>query len=198
VQEEFRLAFLGEPMNLLRQSRVQASTRRGQGREGSTVARWAKRTARLGSVAALAASFALAPVAAPALAATSKDQCTVRPWEPVFQGNYLPGHKKVVNYRIGVECVGGRDIEVEQKFFERNIVNGVPVYSYQGSSSSRLTAWWPLGLKAAFSNTRVLPYADPDNDDEVLQKVRFRVSSFGVTGNWTSWESSPVISIQHL
>src|SRR4029079_1945996 len=70
----------------------------------------------------------------PAQASTSTDKCTVTPQAPAFEDKFTSRGKKIVNYPIHVYCDGGRDVEIQQQFLERDISNGAPVYSDEGQA----------------------------------------------------------------
>jgi hypothetical protein len=123
-------------------------------------------------------------MASPASAATSSG-CTVTPLKPVFAGFNSSG-VKLVNYRISVSCTSNRTVSIEQERWEEDPwPNGD---DFLGSSSFTTSGVTTL------SNVRTLVDGEI-GDEEVYHKIRFRVSSNGVTSPWTSWEKSSVLTI---
>ena len=136
-------------------------------------------------LAALGATAAMSvAMASPASAATSSG-CTVTPLKPVFAGFNSSG-VKLVNYRISVSCTSNRTVSIEQEHWEEDPwPNGD---DFLGSSSFTTSGVTTL------SNVRTLVDGEI-GDEEVYHKIRFRVSSNGVTSPWTSWEKSSVLTI---
>ncbi len=136
-------------------------------------------------LAALGATAAMSvAMASPASAATSSG-CTVTPLKPVFAGFNSSG-VKLVNYRISVSCTSNRTVSIEQERWEEDPwPNGD---DFLGSSSFTTSGVTTL------SNVRTLVDGEI-GDEEVYHKIRFRVSSNGVTSPWTSWEKSSVLTI---
>lgn len=136
-------------------------------------------------LAALGATAAMSvAMASPASAATSSG-CTVTPLKPVFAGFNSSG-VKLVNYRISVSCTSNRTVSIEQERWEEDPwPNGD---DFLGSSSFTTSGVTTL------SNVRTLVDGEI-GDEEVYHKIRFRVSSNGVTSPWTSWQKSAVLTI---
>jgi hypothetical protein len=81
-------------------------------------------------------------------------------------------------------------VVVEQRRYEddkspdADDYRGSSVFTHTFSGSRTLT----------FSAKRSLPDTERGNE-EIYQRVRFRVTSNGVTSPWTSWRNSPILSI---
>ncbi|HYO86691.1 MAG TPA: hypothetical protein VES01_09590 [Dermatophilaceae bacterium] len=134
----------------------------------------------------VAAAGAILPiaVASPAQAATSSG-CTVTPLKPIFAGFNSSG-VKLVNYRISVSCWSNRTVSITQQRYEED--GFLNPDDFLGS-----TSFTTSGVRT-LSNVRTLVNTESGNE-EVYQKVRFRVSSGGVTSPWTSFQKSSVLSI---
>ena len=134
-----------------------------------------------------AATAALLPVAAAssASASTTSSGCTVTPLKPIFAGFNSSG-VKLVNYRITVSCLSNRTVSIDQRRYEED--GFLNPDDFLGS-----TPFSTSGVRT-LSNVRTLVNTEGGNE-EVYHKVRFRVSSGGVTSPWTSYEKSPVLSI---
>ncbi|HET9648982.1 MAG TPA: hypothetical protein VFP34_12250 [Microlunatus sp.] len=151
----------------------------------------AHRTLRRTVAAGIAVTVAAVPLAlavAPAQAATGSG-CTVTPLRPVFAGFNSSGVKQV-RYRVTATCSSNRVLTVEQRRYEDDaspdpddfLGSSVLVHSFSG------------GATVTLSTTRSLPDTEPGNE-EIYQRIRFRVSSNGVTSAWTGWQNSPILSI---
>jgi hypothetical protein len=142
----------------------------------------------VGGLVAVAAAAPLALAAAPAQAATSSG-CTVTPLKPVFAGFNSSG-VKVVRYKVSISCSGDRSVTVQQLRYEDdkspdaddNLGSSTFTRSFDGAGSIT------VNIQRALPNTE-------GGNEEIYQRVRFRVSSNGVTSPFTSWQNSPVLSI---
>lgn len=148
---------------------------------------------RTWTTALIAAAAMAMPVGlATSAEAKTQDRCTIKPLLPKFVGHYPSGYKKV-DYRISVQCNKGRKVLIQQRRYEQD--NGpFGQDDFTGASS-----WNRSYLSAGTSGDIIHSYARLPNDadghdgkSEVYHKVRFRVSSGGVQGQWTSWEKSGV------
>jgi hypothetical protein len=159
-----------------------------------------------GLAAAVAAAALLAPVAlaASAQAATTKDGCTVTPGQPYHAGFDLSGASKIQR-QITFTCDPGRSVEYESKFWEQDLAgragDGNPdedlIGTYNASVTSFLTA--TTSTTRTVTLERVVPLPVPDETDtiaELYQTVKFRVTSNGVQGGWSTQEFSAVRNIQ--
>ncbi len=147
--------------------------------------RLALRPRRVAAVALVAAALPLA-AAATANASTTSNGCTVDPLRPVY--SYTNGAGvKVIRYNMTVTCNAGRTIRVDQHVHEQD--GGLNADDHITSSARNryfattdtVTMWLESGL--------------PDTelgDEEMIQRVRFNVTSNGVTSPWTAWEESPM------
>lgn len=140
----------------------------------------------VGGLVAVAAAAPLALAAAPAEATTSSG-CTVTPLKPTF-GGFNSSGVKLVRYAVSVKCSADRSVTIDQARFDTapklELMTGLSVlkHTFDKSGTVKITVQRPL------------PETGPGNE-VVLQKVRFRVTSHGVTSSWTGWQSSPSLSI---
>ncbi|GAA1660849.1 hypothetical protein ACFQY4_16445 [Catellatospora bangladeshensis] len=133
-------------------------------------------------------------LAMPASAATSRDGCTVDPVRPIHNGTFTAGGEKWIDYDVEVDCSAGRTIELEMQRWEADSgLNGAD--DLIGTSSTTRTFNTTSGW--TWTITGVLPDNDGGIDQwsEMYQRVRFRVTSNGVQGSWTAWESSGIRDI---
>ena len=140
--------------------------------------------AKIALVTLAAAAVVPITMAAPASAATSSG-CTVTPLKPIFAGFNSSG-VKLVNYRISVSCTSNRTVSIQQRRYEED--GFLNPDDFLGATSFNTS-----GVRT-LSNVRTLVNTESGNE-EVYQKVRFRVTSNGVTSPWTSYEKSAVLSI---
>lgn len=165
-----------------------------------------KKTRAALTVAALAVGTLTLPavMASPAQAATTAHGCTVKPHRPVVVGLTSLG-KKIIDYRISVECSGNRWIQVQRQRWEwdggiriRKNLPFVDEDDWQGETSE--WRWFsPSSQKKliVLTNTRALVKTDSDVHEDPYQVVRYRVVSNGVTSGWTTWEAGPYSSIPY-
>lgn len=137
--------------------------------------------------ALLAAAAAPLALALPAEAATTANGCTVRPLKPTFAG--FSGGVKQIRYEVVFSCAAGRTIEVQQLAMEDDstpdqfINTRVHTRTFVSSTVATRSATWAL------------PDTEAGNE-EVYQKVRFRVSAGGgPVSAWTPFEFGPTLSI---
>ena len=140
--------------------------------------------AKIALVTLAAAAVAPIAMAGSASAATSSG-CTVTPLKPIFAGFNSSG-VKLVNYRISVSCTSNRTVSIQQRRYEED--GFLNPDDFLGATSFNTS-----GVRT-LHNRRTLVDTESGNE-EVYQKVRFRVTSNGVTSPWTSYEKSPVLSI---
>ena len=142
----------------------------------------------VGTIAAAAAVVPLALTTAPAHAATSGG-CSVTPSKPFFDGFNTSGVKQV-RYRVTIKCDANRTVTVLQRRYEDDRAPdaddylGATVFVRNFGGSGTKTASTLVSLR----NTEA-------GNEEVYQRVRFQVTSNGVTSPWTSWQNSPILSI---
>ena len=142
------------------------------------------------TVALATGSYALTPIA-PAQAATTFEDCTVSPTVPTASDDVGPNGETMVDYRGGVYCAAGLTAEVEREQWEQDL--GAPDQKIRYTKSVvRAPLWW---------EDDALPDTDgpADDDEEVYQRVRFRVISGGlhpVTSPWTAWELTSAVAIR--
>ena len=138
----------------------------------------------VGTIAAAAAVVPLALTTAPAHAATSGG-CTVTPSKPFFDGFNTSGVKQV-RYRVTIKCDANRTVTVLQRRYEDDRAPdaddylGATVFVRNFGGSGTKTASTLVSLR----NTE-------GGNEEVYQRVRFQVTSNGVTSPWTSWQTPP-------
>ena len=134
---------------------------------------------------ALAAALAAPALAAiPAQAHTSSG-CTINPLTPTFAGFNSSG-TKLINYRVSVSCSAGRTAEVTQERWESD--------SWPNPDDHLGTTTFNTSGVTTLNNVRTLVDGELGNE-EVYQKIRFRVTSNGVTSPWTGWHTSAELSI---
>jgi hypothetical protein len=140
--------------------------------------------AKIALVTLAAAAAMPIAMAAPASAATSSG-CTVTPLKPIFAGFNSSG-VKLVDYRIAVSCASNRTVSIQQHRYEED--------DWPNPDDSLGTTSFGTSGVRILHNVRTLVNTESGNE-EVYQKVRFRVTSNGVTSPWTSNEKSAVLSI---
>lgn len=142
----------------------------------------------VGGLVAVAAAAPIALAGMPAEAATSAG-CTVTPLKPVFAGFNSSG-VKLVRYKVSVKCSADRTVTVQQHRYEDDKApdkdDDLGASSFVRSFGSTKTI--------VVASQRALPNTENGNE-EIYQRVRFRVSSHGVTSPWTSWQNSGILSI---
>lgn len=140
-----------------------------------------------------ATSLALASSAlatAPAMAATSKDGCTVTAKRPVVSAVFTAVW---ADYPIHVKCKGGRTAIIEQERYEADPGND----DYTGSSPFRHT-FWPFDGQTTKHSNHALHDTDGDGDVEIYHRVRFRVDKDGRLGGVSAWDYSPITKYSHF
>jgi hypothetical protein len=151
---------------------------------------------------ALAPAFVVAALApmlmvAPADAATASNGCIVAPVRPAASGQVNANNIPIVNYDIKVVCAGGRSVQVQQFRLEEDTVarEGEGVDDLTGNTLRTLS--FAGGASARTERVRAaLPKTPGDGAvEEVLHKVRFRVTTAAGTSAWTSFEPSAVRAI---
>jgi hypothetical protein len=159
------------------------------------------------SLALVAATALPLGVAAPAHASTTKDGCTVTPLAPEFRGTFNAANVPYVYYPVEVSCVAsasGLSVEVTMETWEQDIANragDVDANGINNADEDRIgSANFTRNFGAGGGSTTVdvrglLPHTDTDFNEEVYDKVKFRVTSGPVTGTWTAFEFSPVTQI---
>jgi len=140
--------------------------------------------AKIAAVTLAAAAALPLAMAAPASAATSS-RCTVTPLKPIFAGFNSSG-VKLVDYRISVSCASNCRVQIEQRRYEEDAWPNPD--DFLGASSFSTSGVRTLHNVRALVNTE-------SGNEEVYQKVRFRVFCNGVPDPWTSGGKSPVLSI---
>ena len=161
-------------------------------------------TLSLAMVATAALSLGLAT---PTQADTTKDGCTVGPGAPEFRETFTAGAVPEVYYPVEVSCdasASGLDVEVKIETWEQDLAgttgdvdaNGVNNADEDRIGSGNATRSFGVGGgSTTIDFLGVLPHTDTDFDEEVYQKVKFRVTSGPVTGRWTDLEFSTVSTI---
>lgn len=149
------------------------------------------RIRRLLVAGALAAAVAapLAVAATPASAATTSGGCTLTPLTPVFDG-FTSAGVKIVKFPVKITCAANRTVTVLQSRWENDAYPdpddnlGSVTFSRSFTDARTITV----------SSRRTLPNTENGNE-EIYQRVRFRVTSNGVTSPWTSGENSRQVSM---
>ncbi len=137
---------------------------------------------------ALAAAAMPLAVMSPAGATVTSSGCTVTPLAPEFHNQWTTGGDKRIQYKVNVTCSAGRTISITQERWEADTTSAD---DFIGSSTltNNFTA---AGGTVTRTVTATLPDADPwgDDNEEMYQRVRFTVSSNGVTSPVTVWDYS--------
>ena len=142
------------------------------------------RRSRRALAAALLATALPLVVVGTAQASTTSSGCTVSPLRPVFD-HFNASGVKVIRYNMTVSCDAGRTIEIEQHVHEADSINADDHITTSNRSryfatTDTVTMW----LENSLPDTEI-------GDEEMYQRVSFRVTSNGVTSPWTAWEDSP-------
>lgn len=150
------------------------------------------------------ARWALAAAAAAALplgltgtahAATTSGLCTVTPLTPVFNNLWDAHARKMITYPVRVTCSAGRTVSITHERFEQDLVSreGEGGEDFLGTST-HFRDFTAAGGTVTFNVNASLIETDGTSDpwEEVYSKVRFTVSSNGVTSAPTAWEYSNV------
>lgn len=140
------------------------------------------------ALAAAAVALPLSIAAPMAHASTTSSGCTVSPLRPVFDHINSAGDK-VLNYRVTATCNANRTVTIEQDRMEED---GWPNPD-DLIGESTLSRTFSVYGSYTFNVLRTLPDTEL-GEEEMYQKVRFRVTSNGVTSAWTGNENSPVQS----
>jgi hypothetical protein len=141
------------------------------------------------ATAALAAPLALAM---PAQAHTSSG-CTVTTEDPRHNGLFFSNGRKQVEYVIDVTCDPGRSINISQERWEYDPGNADDLIG----TSFLVRDFTNAGGSTEIVLTRELPDTDDlwDQYEEMYHRVRFTVTSNGVTSPLTGWHVSGTTSI---
>ena len=141
-------------------------------------------------IAATAAPLALA---LPAQAA-SNSGCTVNPRKPVHAGFNSSG-VKLVRFNVSISCDPNRTVEVQQLRYEEDWGNWLFPDADDSLGSRTFTEAFPPNVGTiTVGSTRTLPNTEDDNE-EIYQKTRFRVTGGGVTSPWTSYQRTAYVSM---
>lgn len=145
------------------------------------------RSRRVRRAAATVLATAVLPlaIATSAHASTSRDGCTVTPRTPYATGTLDSFGRKLIRYEFTVSCSAGRSITINQERREEDTFSDDSTGLVNWSQSFSSAATRTLGV------TRALPDTEW-GDEEIYQRLRFRVSSNGVSGSTTAWENSGV------
>ncbi len=136
------------------------------------------------AAAALALAAALPVAAASSASAATSSGCTVTPQTPTYSYTATNG-VKVLRYDITVTCNGGRTANIYQEVWEED------TFSDDHISSTTTSRTFSTYGTQTVSLYRYLPDTELGME-EMYQKVRFTVSSNGVTSPVTGWERSGV------
>ena len=146
---------------------------------------------------ALAAVALPLGLAAPSQAATTKDGCTVNPLVPEFRGTFNAANVPYVYYPYEVSCVAsasGLSVEVKTETWEADLAGQAGDVDADGvnnadedriGSATTTRSFVPAGGSKTVDVRGLLSRTDSDGNDEVYQKVKFRVTSVPVTGGWS-------------
>lgn len=145
--------------------------------------------------AATAGPLAVAPAAE---AATTRGGCTLSPYQPLHVRTGTD-NRKVIDYRIHVNCQAGWRLEVQQQFWEDD--RGCNIIScdhddFQGSRKHTRT----FREARAFRLHSEFPLQETESgNEEIYHKIRFRAWTLdGQTDTgWSGWESSKNLSVNN-
>ncbi len=139
----------------------------------------------------VAAGVAAVPLAlmAPADATVTSSGCTVTPLAPEFHNQWTTGGDKRIQYKVVVTCSTGRSITVTQERWEADTTSADDLIG----SSTLTNDFTSAGGTVTRTVTATLPDSDPwgDDNEEMYQRVHFKVTSNGVTSRVTAWDYSP-------
>ncbi len=148
------------------------------------------RARRMAATVALAAAATTALGAASAGATTARDGCSVTPHRPIYVYHDSTG-TKVIRYGVTATCTGGRWLQLYQQRKESDTFS-------DDNTGSQYLGWYYFSGNA----TRYY-YVDarlPDTEwgnEEMYQRLQFRVYSNGVYGSWTGGENSAIQSFSN-
>ncbi len=159
-----------------------------------------RNTTKLAAVAALGLAALPLGMGSPAQASTTRDGCTVTPLAPYFAGSYTAGNVPEVFYEYELTCgasSAAMSVEVKTQTWESDLsgragdvdangVNNADDEHIGNATTSR--SFTKAGGTKTVKVKGVLPHTDTDANEEVYQKVKFRVTSGAVTGSWTAFE----------
>jgi hypothetical protein len=120
--------------------------------------------------------------------------CTVSPQPTVVTGLDTSGYKLMSN-KINVTCSAGRSVQIRQQVWEEDwdgwlFSDGDDLIADNLYNHSFVTA----SGSTVINSIRRVPNTE-DSNEEMYQRVSFRVTSNGVTSPWTDWERTPYRSI---
>lgn len=157
---------------------------------------------RLAAFAAgtMIAAASIGLVAAPAQADTRSSGCTVvKPEGPRFDG-YDSSNRPMVKYVVDVWCSKGRTIQIHQQAWEEDGPNGLGD-DYLGSH------YWTRSFQTQSGSVRItyrtlVPQTwdaggGKEGNEELYQKVQFRVTEGLTTSAWTPFERGGASWIFH-
>jgi len=143
----------------------------------------------ISGAAAVAVALPLAMVSAPAQAATTLNGCTVTPLRPSV---VVVGGQEKVYFPTRVHCVADRIVRIQDQRLERDDPAGIAGDDSFGQTI--YTETFEAGATRVVSRTIVVASTE-DSNEEVYHRARFKVASINGVSNWTSYENSPVRSV---
>lgn len=161
----------------------------------------------LTATALLAAAALPLGLATPAGASTTKDGCTVTPKAPYFAGTYTAGNVPEVYYEYELTCAASSaamSVEVKTQTWESDLAGRAGDVDADGvnnaddehiGNATTVRSFTKAGGTKTVKVLGVLPHTDTDSNEEVYQKVKFRVTSGAVTGSWTAFELTSATQI---
>ena len=128
-------------------------------------------------------------IAGPAHATVTSSGCTVTPLAPVFKNQWTSTGDKRIQYPVEVSCSAGRSITITDERWEADTTSADDFIG----SSTLVNSFGSTGGTLTRTITATLPDSDPwgDDNEEMYHRVRFTVSSNGVTSPVTVWDMSP-------
>ncbi|MBK7722120.1 MAG: hypothetical protein IPI32_07815 [Austwickia sp.] len=138
-------------------------------------------------LSATVTAVALPVILASPAQAVSIGGCTASPVRPYVVG-LNPSGNKLVRYDVNVTCSPGRSVQLNQQVREEDTFTDDTIVSRYVNRS------FANGGTQQISYTRTLPNTEL-GDEEMYQRIRFRVTSNGVTSPFTGWHKSAVRTI---
>ncbi|HEY5821552.1 MAG TPA: hypothetical protein VIT20_06230 [Propionibacteriaceae bacterium] len=145
----------------------------------------------IGAGAAAAIALPLALVTTPAQAATLSG-CTVTPLAPVVVGQVAG--QPLVRFSTRVTCVQDRIVQIRDDRRESDAPAGIAGDDSYGQTVYLQTFAAPATI--VLSTNDVVTSTENSNE-EVYHRTSFRVATIGGTSAWTSFQNSPVRSIDN-
>ncbi|GAA4352225.1 hypothetical protein [Angustibacter luteus] len=140
---------------------------------------------------------------AQAVGTVTKDGCHLTVDKPAFTNHWTAGGLKQADYVYHLTCdpsLAGVSVEITHERWESDLAGaaGDPDALDEFTGTSTQNKSFPAaGATKDITVRAALPVTDDtDGDEEVYQKVRFRVTN-QIQGGWSAWNLSQAQSIQN-